>query len=407
MPLGELLLAAWESIRTHTLRSVLTLLGVIIGVTTIVGVAAVISGLDRYVREKVILLAPDVYVVTKFGIIMGFEEFLEALRRPDLDFRDHEILQAKLTRASAVGADVSTGAAVKYRDRRLPDIRVHGTTSNYGELLNLEIEGGRYFSEAEALAGRNVAVVGWDVRDEIFGGLDPVGRDVIIGEGTYRVVGLVAQQGRVLGQSQDNQVWIPMSAFRKAYGRRNSLDMLVKARGGVPGVEASVDEVRAILRALRHTGFRDPDPFAVVTVDAAQRVWRQISTASFVLTLLISGVSLGVGGVVIANIMLVGVVERTREIGVRLALGARKRDIRRQFLLEAALLATGGGLVGVVLGALAALAVEGLLDFPSRVTSPILAAALMLSTLVGLAAGYWPARSASNLLVVDALREET
>jgi putative ABC transport system permease protein len=406
MPFGELLRAAWDSIRAHTLRSALTLLGIVIGVTTIVGVASVISGLDTYVRERVILLSPDAYVVTKFGIIMGFEEFLEALKRPDLDFRDHEVLEAKLTRASAVGADVTTGGAVKYRERRLPDIRIHGTTANLGELLNVQIEAGRYFSEAEALAGRNVAVIGWDVRDELYGGLDPVGRDVIIGEGTYRVVGLVAQQGRVLGQSQDNQVWIPINAFRKAYGRRNSLDIVVKARGGVPGVEASVDEVRSVLRALRHTAFRDPDPFAVVTVDAAQRVWRQISTASFVLTLLISGVSLGVAGVVIANIMLVGVVERTREIGVRLAVGARKRDIRRQFLLEAALLATGGGAVGIVLGAVAAFGVEGILDFPARVTLPILAAALLLSTLVGLVAGYWPARNASNLVVVDALREE-
>ena len=407
MPIGELLRSAWESIRAHTLRSFLTLLGIIIGVTTIVGVASVISGLDTYVREKLILLSPDVYVVTKFGIIMSREEFLEAVKRPDLEFRDHEILRERLTRAAAVGADVSTGGPVKYLDRRLPDIRIHGTTSNYGELLNLEIEAGRYFSEAEDLAASNVAVIGWDVRDELFGGLDPLGRELILGTATYRVVGLVAQQGQVLGQSQDNQVWIPMNAFRKAYGRRNSLDMLVKARGGIDGVAASVDEVRSVLRALRHTGFRDPDPFAIVTVDDAQQVWRQISSASFLLTLLISGVSLGVGGVVIANIMLVGVVERTREIGVRMAMGARKRDIRRQFLLEAALLATGGGVVGIVLGALAAFGVEGLLNFPSRVTPLILAAGLLLSTLVGLLAGYWPARSASNLIVVDALREET
>ena len=407
MPLGELLRSAWESIRAHTLRSFLTLLGIIIGVTTVVGVASVISGLDRYVREKVILLAPDVYAVTKFGIIMNFDELLQALKRPDLDFRDHEVLQERLTRAAAVGADVTTGGPVKYRDRRLADVVIHGTTANYGELLNLEIEGGRYFSEAEALAGRAVAVLGWAVRDELFGNLDPIGRDVIIGTGSYRVVGFVAEQGRVLGQSPDNQTWIPMNAFRKAYGRRNSLDMLVKARGGVPAVPASVDEVRLVLRALRHTAFRDPDPFAIVTVEDAQRVWRQISGASFLLTLLVAGVSLGVGGVVIANIMLVGVVERTREIGVRMAVGARKRDIRRQFLLEAAMLATAGGVIGVVLGAVAALMVEGLLGFPSRVTPGILVGGLLLSMGVGIVAGYWPARSASKLVVVDALREET
>jgi putative ABC transport system permease protein len=404
---GEQLRAALESIRAHTLRSFLTLLGIIIGVTTIVGVASVISGLETYVREKLILLSPDVYVVTKFGIIMSRDEFFEALKRPDLDFRDYEVLRERLTKAAAVGADVSTGGPVKYRDERLSDIRIHGTSANFGELLNLDIEAGRYFSEAEALAGQNVVVIGYDVRDELFGNLDPLGRELLVGNGTYRVVGLVAEQGQVLGQNQDNQVWIPMDAFRRAYGRRNSLDMLVKARGGVPGVEASVDEVRAVLRALRHTAFRDGDPFAIVTVENAQQVWRQISGAAFLLTLLISGVSLGVGGVVIANIMLVGVVERTREIGVRMAMGARKKDIRRQFLLEAALLSTAGGVVGVVLGAAAATAVEGILDFPSQVTPVILAAGLLLSTIVGLVAGYWPARNASNLIVVDALREET
>lgn len=407
MDLAELLRAALVSIRAHALRSGLTLLGIVIGVTTIVGVASVISGLDAYVQEKLILLAPDVYVLTKFGIITSHQEFLEAVRRPDLDFRDYDTLAKRLAKADAVGADVATGAAVKYRDRRLPDIRVHGTTANYASLLSLDIEAGRYFGEADAEAGRAVTVIGWDVKDELFAGLDPIGRDVQIGGSVYRVVGLVARQGRTLGQSQDNQVWIPVNAFRRQYGRRNSIDLLVKARGGVPGVPASVDEARAVLRALRHTPFRDDDPFGVVTAESLQTLWRKISTAAFVLTLLISGVSLGVGGVVIMNIMLVGVVERTREIGVRLALGARKRDIRRQFLLEATLLSTAGGIVGVLLGAGAAFAVEGILAFPARVTVPILAAGLALAAGVGIVAGYWPARNASNLLVVDALREET
>ncbi len=407
MPFPELLRAALASIRAHTLRSFLTLLGIIIGVTTVVGVASVISGLESFVREKLILLAPDVYVVTKFGIIMSRDEFFEALRRPDLEFRDYETLQRRLSRADAVGADVATGGPVKFRDRRLADVRIHGTTANFGELLNLEIEAGGYFTEADDAAGRRVAVIGWDVRDELFPGLDPLGRELTVGNALYRVVGLVAKQGQVLGTSPDKQVWVPMSAFRRQFGRRSSVDILVKARGGVPGVEASADEVRAVLRALRHTPFRDPDPFAIVTVENAQQVWRQISSAAFLLTLLISGVSLGVGGIVIANIMLVGVVERTREIGVRLATGARKRDIRRQFLLEAALLSLSGGVVGIVLGGAAALAVEGLLDFPSQVTVPILASGLFLSGIVGVLAGWWPARAASNLAVVDALREET
>jgi putative ABC transport system permease protein len=164
--------------------------------------------------------------------------------------------------------------------------------------------------------------------------------------------------------------------------------------------------VRAVMRALRHTSFKAPDPFGIVTAESLQALWQQISAAAFILSLLIASVSLGVGGIVIMNIMLVAVVERTREIGVRMALGARKRDIRRQFLLEAAFLSVAGGLVGVVLGALAAFGVRGLLNFPASVTPPIVLAGIALSAGVGLLAGYWPARSASNLPVVDALRTE-
>ena len=167
------------------------------------------------------------------------------------------------------------------------------------------------------------------------------------------------------------------------------------------------DEVRSTMRALRHTPFRAPDPFGVVTVESLQVLWRQISAAMFILTSLIASVSLGVGGIVIMNIMLVGVVERTREIGVRLAMGARKRDIRRQFLLEAALLSTAGGIVGVVLGAVAPALVRALFNFPAQITAPIAVMGLGLSTLVGVVAGYLPARNASNLAVVDALRDES
>jgi ABC-type antimicrobial peptide transport system permease subunit len=175
----------------------------------------------------------------------------------------------------------------------------------------------------------------------------------------------------------------------------------------VPGIPAATDEVRAIMRALRHTPFRAPDPFGVVTVESLQILWRQISAAMFILILLISSVSLGVGGIVIMNIMLVGVVERTREIGVRLAMGARKRDIRRQFLLEAALLSTAGGLIGVLIGGMAPLLVRTLLNFPAQLTTFIALMGLGLSTLVGIVAGYLPARNASNLAVVDALRDES
>ena len=403
----ELARIAFDSLRAHKLRSFLTLLGVIIGVTTIVGVAAVISGLETYVQERVIQLSPDVFVLTKFGIIRGRDEFIRALKRPDLDFRDYEVLRDRLLRADAVAADVQTGTAVRYRGRRLADMRLHGSTPNLGALLNVDVEAGRFFTPADERVGAAVAVIGWDIRDELYPGLDPIGRELIVGNASFRVIGTVAEQGRTLGQEQDNQLWVPMSAFRKSWGRRNSITLFVKARGGVPGVPASVDEARAVLRALRHTPFRADDPFGVVTAENLQELWRQISTAAFLLTLLVSAVSLGVGGIVIANIMLVAVAEQTKEIGVRRAVGAKKSDIRRQFLLEAAMLSSGGGLVGIGLGALVAQGVERALGFPTRVTPGLLLGGLLLSTVVGVLAGYFPARRASNLLVVDAIRDET
>ena len=397
---------ALSAMRANRLRSFLTLLGIIIGVATLVGVVSVISGLNGWVQEKVITLSPDVYVVTKFGIIRSREEFLDALKRRDIDYEDYRRLSSLLRKADEVAADVNTTSAVKHRDARLADVQIHGTTANFGALMNLDLAAGRYFVPGEDAGAAAVAVIGWDIKDELFPHQDPIGREVLIGGAPYRVIGLIAKQGRTLGQNRDAQALVPLQAWRRQFGARNSIDLLVKARGGVPGVDASVDEVRAVLRAIRHTDYRAPDPFGVVTAESLQQLWRQISGAAFILSLLIASVSLGVGGIVIMNIMLVAVVERTREIGVRLALGARKRDIRRQFLLEATLLSMLGGVIGVVGGGGLALMVKNVLEFPAQLTPSIALMGLLLSALVGMAAGYWPARSASNLPVVEALRTE-
>jgi putative ABC transport system permease protein len=405
MSRGELLREALRAIRAHALRSFLTLLGIIIGVATLVGVVSVISGLNSFVLERVIQLAPDVYVVQKFGIIRSRDEFLEALKRRNLDWNDYLALQRNLVLADEIAAQAVGQTAVKYRDRRLADMQALGTTANYGAMLRLAIVG-RYFTATEDDTASAVAVIGWDIKEELFPQQDPVGHDILVGGAPYRIIGLVEKQGRTLGQNNDNKIYIPIQAYRHQFGTRDSLNFLIRAHGGVPGVEASSGEVRALLRALRHTPFKAADPFGVVTAESLQELWRQISAAGFILSLLIASVSLGVGGIVIMNIMLVAVVERTQEIGMRLAVGARKRDIRRQFLLEAALLSLLGGAVGVGAGSLMALVVRSALSFPAEVTPLIVAMGLFLSVVVGVAAGYWPARTASNLPVVDALRAD-
>ena len=293
-------------------------------------------------------------------------------------------------------------------DKRLADTFVVGATANFGAILGLDTQGaGRLFSEAEDQAASNVAVIGADIKDELFPHQDPLGRTFYIRGLPFRVIGHLPKEGRGLGVNRDQLVVIPFQVYRKNFFAPNDpLDYFVKARGGVEGVEASIDETRAYLRALRHTAWKDPDPFGFLTQDQLQELWRQISTATFVLLTLISSVSLAVSGIVIMNIMLVSVAERTQEIGVRMALGARKRDIRRQFLLEAAILSMVGGIIGVVLGGAAALTVKLVTGFPAEITVGIVILGVGLSTVVGLLAGFLPAKRASGLVVIDAIRAE-
>jgi putative ABC transport system permease protein len=406
MDLAELFREALRAIRTHALRSFLTLLGIVIGVATLVGVIAVISGLNLFVRDKLFALAPDVFVVSKFGIIRSREEFLDALKRPDINLDDYRRMRSMLRRAEQVGATVETTGAVKFLDRRLPDVRLNGTSANFPELIGLDLAAGRFFLDSEERTAQAVAVIGSDVKAELYPQLDPIGRTILVNGVPYRVIGLLTEQGRTLGATRDKVVVLPITTFQKAFGSRTTISIGIQARGGVERIDEAVDEARGVMRAMRHTDFRAPDPFGIFTAQTLQELWFQISAAAFLLTILIASVSLGVGGIVIMNIMLVAVAERTQEIGLRRALGARQRDVRRQFLLEAALLSLSGGVVGVFLGGMIALAVDRLAHFPANLTPGIAALGLALSVVVGIAAGYWPAVHASKLLPVDALRAE-
>jgi len=405
----ELFRVALRAIRAHKLRSFLTLLGIIIGVTTIVGVVGIITGLNRYVEEKVLVLSPDMYIVTRFGIIRSREEFLQAVKRPQLTWEEYQRLSSGILSHAALTATRSFKTLpVSYDTHRLADTFVVGTTSNFAQILNLETDGnGRFFTEGEDQSAQNVAVIGADIKEELFPNQDPIGRKILVNGQSFRVIGQMVKEGKGLGINRDQMVVIPFQVYRKNFFAPNDpLDYFIKARGGVEGLSDSIDETRAFLRALRHTSWRDPDPVGFLTQDQLQELWRQISTATFVLLTLIASVSLGVGGIVIMNIMLVSVAERTQEIGVRMALGAFKRDIQRQFLLEAALLSMAGGVIGVILGGGITLLVKATTGFPAQITVGIVCMGVGLSTVVGLLAGFLPARRAANLPVIDALRAE-
>ena len=402
----ETLRIASNALRAHKLRSFLTLLGVIIGVMTVITVVSIIAGLNNYISEKVFQLNPDVYVVSQFGIITSREAFLEAVKRKKIDERDFEMVRDRCRTCEAVGAGEGTRAPVKFGPKRLGGVQVRGGTANMAEINNLDLDTGRFFTDAEERHSTLVAVIDSDVRDELFGKLDPIGRPIRVANIRVIVIGLLAKQGSVLGQSQDNIVYMPLSTWQKEFGTRGGLDLFIRASGGVAGMDRSMDDVRVILRGRRHTAFRDDDPFAYVTAEALQMVWKSISAGLFSLMILISGISLVVGGIVITNIMLVSVVERTREIGVRRALGATRGDIRRQFLTEATLLALGGGLMGVILGMAIAKLISTLSPMPTLVRPELILAGLSIAALTGITAGFMPAMRAAKLPPVDALRYE-
>ncbi|HET7711705.1 MAG TPA: ABC transporter permease [Thermoanaerobaculia bacterium] len=402
----ETIRIAAAALTTHKLRSFLTLLGVIIGVMTVVSVVSIISGLNHLILEKILTLNPDVFIVTRFGIITSQEAFLEAVKRKPISMTDFREVQRRCTTCEMIGGSQRTGVQVKRGAQQLNNVQVLGATANIAEITNVDVEEGRFFTQSEAHHSALVAVIGSDVRDELFGKLDPVGRQMSIAGQPVRVIGLLRKQGAAFGESQDKQIYIPLSLYQKRFGSRRNVSLFIRAKGGIPGLQKSVDEVRTIIRARRRTAFRADDPFGIVTAEAVQIVWRNISAGAFALMVFISGISLVVGGIVIMNIMLVSVVERTREIGIRRAIGATSRNIQRPFLTEAVLLALVGGAIGVLLGFAISKAISTFSPLPTLIRPALVLAALGIAAVTGVVAGFLPAKRAAGLPPIEALRWE-
>ena len=404
MSFQELLAVALQALRRHKLRSFLTLLGVIIGVATVVSVVSIISGLNAYVRDKVLSLNPDVLVFTKYGIIRSREEFILARKRKPVTLREARLIERECRTCAAVGALAYHRDAVHAGRRRMPDVLIQGYTANMESMLRMDLDAGRFFTSIEEEHAAPVAVIGAEVKDEVFPGENPVGKILFVRGYPVHVIGLATRKGNILGQNQDDQIFTPITFVLKILTVSDEVAIYARPRMGLAGLDATQDEVRTILRSIRKTPYASDDPFGIVGSEAVQSLWSSLTAGAFALMVLISGISLVVGAIVIANIMFVSVVERTREIGLRMALGARRRDIRRQFPLEAAMLATAGGLVGVLLGALVALAVSQF--FPAQVRLPFAFLGVSLAVLTGVLAGLAPSSSASRVPPIEALRFE-
>jgi putative ABC transport system permease protein len=404
MRFHDLLAVATQALRVNKLRSGLTLLGVIIGVMTVVAVLSVISGLNDFVLNKVVNLNPDVLVFTKYGIIKSRVEFILARKRKPVTTRDLEVVRSECRSCGAVGGQGEQFANVRAGAAKLSGVPITGYTANVATLLKIDLQAGRFFSLLEEEHAAPVAVIGYEVKDQLFPTLDPIGRTVYVHGYPLRVIGLQSRLGKILGQNRDKVIFVPLSFLQKVMTADDGIAILVRPARGMKGLDETEGEVRTLLRSLRKTPFRTDDPFGVVGAEAVQSLWGSISAAAFAVMILISGISLVVGAIVIANIMFVSVVERTQEIGLRMALGARRRDIRRQFLLESSLLATLGGVGGVLGGALVALALSQI--FPAEVKASFVALGLLTGTLTGLVAGLAPAAAAARLPPVEALRHE-
>lgn len=406
MNVAEATRLAVESIWANRLRSFLTLLGVIIGIAAIIATAAVIEGLNNYVADKLSDLGRGVFTVQRFGIITSREQFLEALRRNrDLARDDALAVRDRVASASAVEWQVRSTADLKRGRNELLSVEITGITPGILEIEPFDVADGRILLPFEEQRTIPVAFIGDDVRQQLFPNVDPVGKDLRIRGTRFQIVGVAAKKGSFFGISQDSFVKIPYSVHRRLYGTQRSVRISVQARDP-ERMQETMDEVRAVLRARHHLRPGEEDDFDILTAAGINDLWKSLTTGIFSIAIFVVGISLVVGGVVIMNIMLVSVIERTREIGVRKAVGARQRDILMQFLIESVLLSCLGGAIGIGLAYGIAWLLRTQTPMPAMVPDWAPIVATVVCVLIGVFFGIRPAQRAARLDPIEALRSE-
>ncbi len=407
LALQDNLTQSFASLRAHKLRAALTILGLTMGVATLITVMTLIQGANSYVEEKIANLGTNVFQVARTPFtVTDFNVVLKSLKYRKFEREDLKAVASTCRNCQYVGATTSANTSLRSGDRELEDVNMIGQTANMGDIDTRTVEQGRYFTETEDQRGTNVCLLGDRIAQEFFGGAYPGNRVIRAGNDEFTVIGTYEKLGSVLGQDQDNFIVVPLNTFLRIRGSHTSLTLNIKAAGGGPVFERAQDDVRLILRARRHlTGDREDD-FFFGTKDSYISLWKSISSAFFAVFMMVSGISAVVGGIVIMNVMLVSVTERTKEIGIRRAMGATKRDIMHQFLTESVVQCIAGGLVGILAGFACGTALRTFTSFPASVQTWVALFGVLMSSGIGLFFGIYPAFRAANLDPVVALRAE-
>jgi putative ABC transport system permease protein len=405
---SEAIRIALQSLWANKLRSTLTLLGVVIGVAAVIAVVTFVNGINGYVAEKIFRLGADVFIVGKSsGVITNIDQYLEQMKRKDLTMDDYRVVREACKRCQYVGATTfNPNGHVKYAEQNSTDTWVRGLTPSMAPIMDLDLVAGRVLNDNDLNTAAPVAIIGNDIVEKLLPGVDPLGKEIRVDNRMYTIVGVGRKEGKTLGQSRDNYVVIPITSWLRQYGTHTSIRISGKSYG-VATLGSALDEARAALRAHRHDMPGQPDSFAAETNQNFLSMWANLSGTFFIAMVAIAAISLVVGGIVIMNIMLVSVTERTREIGIRKALGARRSDVLLQFLIESATMALVGGLLGVFFGITVAKSITLLVGMPSVIKLWAVAAGLLVSASVGLFFGVYPARRAARLEPIAALRFET
>jgi putative ABC transport system permease protein len=407
MQFGEAIKLALQSLWANKMRSILTLLGVVIGIASVITVVTLTNGAKEFVTAKINSYGAAVVTISKMPqTFMTIEEYLKYQKRRDLSIDDYRAVASKCKSCVSVGAQRTTTGKVVYGTQSTTDTQVRGWTWTMPPISNLNIALGRSFTESEDAHSAHVAIVGADIATNVLGTGDPLGKEIRVDGEPYRVIGVGEAQGKMFGASMDNWVAVPLEAFLETYGSNDSLSIYVDTGGGGAVLDAVTDELRTIMRVRRHLKPGTEDTFNIDSSATFKDLLGKILNSFGAVVAAIAGISLVIGGIVIMNIMLVSVTERTREIGVRKALGARRRDILLQFLIESATVALVGGVIGVAAGVAAAKLVTLVIAFPSVVEIWSIAVSLFVSTAVGLFFGIYPAHKASMLDPIVALRAE-